>query len=342
MPKPLLIDGAFGEGGGQILRSALALSLVTGRPFRIEKIRAGRPRPGLRKQHLAAVRAAAAVGRARVSGDALGVSELDFEPRGRYPGRYQFDVGSAGSCGLVAQTVLPALITAGQSSRLELIGGTHNPFAPPFHFLTRVFFPLLSRMGPQLRAELPVWGFYPAGEGRMTLDVIPTPHLLPLDLRERGALLRGRLRAVVAGLPQHIAQRECRTFGQSVSQPFDCAIEELPPSAGPGNVLMAELESAHITELFSAFGRRGVPAEKVARELAEQVNSYLTLEAPVGPHLADQLLIPAALAGKSMYRTTPPTRHTRTQLIVVQQFLETAISLRAVNATLWEIVIGST
>lgn len=154
MPSLLIIDGALGEGGGQILRTALALSLVTGQPFRIQNIRANRPKPGLRKQHLAAVRAAAAVGRARVRGDRLGATELDFLPDGRFAGDFEFDVGSAGSCTLVLQTILPALVLADRPSRLVLRGGTHNPGAPPFHFLEKVFLPLLHRMGPLVKTEL--------------------------------------------------------------------------------------------------------------------------------------------------------------------------------------------
>ncbi len=342
MTKPIHIDGAFGEGGGQILRSSLALSLVTGRPFRIEHIRAGRSRPGLRKQHLAAVRAAAAVGRARVTGDALGSCELEFHPEGVFAGHYTFDVGSAGSCGLVAQTILPPLITADRPSRLDLIGGTHNPFAPPFHFLERVFLPLIGRMGPRLQAGLQAWGFYPVGGGRMSIDISPVAQLSPLNLTERGEPLDGRLRAVVCGLPRHIAQRECQAFDAAATRRFDCSVEELSASAGPGNVLLAEIESTHVTELFSAFGRRGVPAEKVGRQAADQVNAYLLSAAPVGPYLADQLLIPSAMAGRGIYRTGPPTRHTRTNLAVARQFFETPICLRRIGTAVWEIEIGTT
>jgi RNA 3'-terminal phosphate cyclase (ATP) len=341
MSKLLVIDGAFGEGGGQILRSSLALSLVTGRPFRIRNIRAGRPKPGLRKQHLAAVRAAAAVARADLTGDRLHSSELEFHPTGRFGGRYHFDVGGAGSCNLVLQTVLPALITAARPSHIDLIGGTHNPFAPPFHFLTQVFLPLLNRMGSQVRAELQQWGLYPTGGGRMTIEIMPAPRLSPLDLTVRGELISGRLRAIVAALPVHIAQRECRAFNTAFGRHFETTVEQLSESSGPGNVLMAEIESVHMTELFSGFGRRGVPAERVAGELAEQVNAYLSTDAPVGPYLADQLPIPLAIAGKGLYRTLPLTRHTRTNLTIVQRFLEIAVSARPADATSWKITIGS-
>ncbi|MBI5550651.1 MAG: RNA 3'-terminal phosphate cyclase [Desulfobacterales bacterium] len=336
----MIIDGAYGEGGGQILRTCLALSLVTGRPFEIRNIRAGRPKPGLRKQHLAAVRAAAAVGRARVRGDSLGSAVLEFLPGASFAGDYEFDVGSAGSCTLVLQTILPALVLADRSSRLVLRGGTHNPGAPPFHFLEKVFLPLLHRMGPLVQTELRQWGFYPAGGGCIQVEITPVRRISPLNLTDRGDLRHGRAHAVVAGLPRHIAEREGRTFASSVNRAFDYVVEELPAAMGPGNALMAEVVSGNITELFSAFGRRGAPAERVAGELAEAVNAYLASGAAVGPYLADQLLIPLALAGGGRYRTQPPTRHTRTNIEIVRRFLEIEISLQPGEDQCWEVAVG--
>jgi RNA 3'-terminal phosphate cyclase (ATP) len=238
------------------------------------------------------------------------------------------------------QTVLPALVTAGRPSRIHLSGGTHNPFAPPFDFLSQVFLPLLNRMGPTVRAELLRWGFYPAGGGAVAVEIIPAPALAPIDLTARGELLGGRARAIVAGLPRHIAERECRAFSNAVGPPFACVIEEPPGAAGPGNVILAEIKSEQATELFSAFGRRGVRAEEVARELSDRVSAYLSAGAPVGPYLADQLLIPAAMAGKGIYRTVAPSRHTHTNRVVVQQFIEIGIAVRQVAAEVWEIEVG--
>lgn len=341
MPSSLIIDGALGEGGGQILRTSLALSLVTGRPFEIRNIRANRPKPGLRKQHLAAVRAAAAVGRARVRGDSLGSAELDFLPGDSFAGDFEFDVGSAGSCTLVLQTILPALVLADRPSRLVLRGGTHNPGAPPFHFLQKVFLPLLHRMGPLVKTELRQWGFYPAGGGCIAVEITPVARLLPLQLGDRGDLQHGHARAVVAGLPRHIAEREGQTFVSAVNRAFDYVVEELPAAVGPGNVLTAEVVCGNMTELFSAFGRRGVPAERVAGGLAEAVNAYLASGAGVGPYLADQLLIPLALAGGGHYRTASPTRHTRTNIEIVRRFLEIDIALRPVEEKIWEVSVGT-
>ena len=165
----LLIDGSQGEGGGQILRTALGLSLVTGTAFRIEKIRAGRAKPGLLRQHLTAVNAATVIGDALVDGAELGSPALVFRPRSVRPGAYRFAVGTAGSASLVLQTVLPPLLTAGASSILTLEGGTHNPWAPPFDFLARAFLPLLERMGAPVRAAIQRYGFYPAGGGQFTV-----------------------------------------------------------------------------------------------------------------------------------------------------------------------------
>ena len=208
----IALDGSQGEGGGQILRSALALSLVTGTPFRIDNIRAGRPRPGLMRQHLTAVEAAAAVGAAETSGAGVGSRSLTFAPTTVNPGDYTFSVGTAGSATLVLQTVLPCLLTAPRPSTLVLEGGTHNPSSPPFDFLAKAFLPLVGRMGARVEATLERPGFYPAGGGRFRVTVAPTKALAPLELEQRGALRAQRVRAVVANLPRAIGERELHRF----------------------------------------------------------------------------------------------------------------------------------
>ena len=203
----ITIDGSEGEGGGQILRTALALSLVTGRPFRIDGIRAGRRKPGLMRQHLTAVQGAAQVSGARVSGGDLGSRTLSFEPSQVRGGEYRLAVGTAGSATLVLQTVLPALLLAREPSRLTLEGGTHNPYAPPFDFLARTFLPILRRMGASIDVRLEMHGFYPAGGGRFAVAIEPCAALGRLSLLERGAT-RVTARAIVASLPETIAKRE--------------------------------------------------------------------------------------------------------------------------------------
>ncbi len=260
----ITVDGAFGEGGGQILRTALALSLAMGEGFRIYNIRANRKRPGLRSQHLAAVRAAAAVGQADVQGDRLGSSDLTFRPEAIKPGEYIFDIGTAGSTTLVLQTVLPALVTAPGPSALVLRGGTHNPFAPPFDFFAIAFVPLINRMGPKLRAKLDRYGFYPAGGGKMRVTVEPRDGLQPLDLPVRGNIERCCCRAVVAGLPRHIAERELKVLKRKLPvKPNDSRIEEIS-SNGPGNVVIVTMTSAEVSDVVTGFGEKGVRAEVVA------------------------------------------------------------------------------
>jgi RNA 3'-terminal phosphate cyclase (ATP) len=335
----LELDGSIGEGGGQILRTALALSLVTGTPFHIEKIRAGRSIRGLLRQHLTAVNAAAEVGRAQVVGAELGSQQLQFAPGKVAPGSYRFDVGTAGSATLVLQTVLPPLLIASGRSDLTLEGGTHNPHAPPFDFLARVFLPLVARMGPRLGATLERPGFFPAGGGRFTLSVAPAP-LSRLDLPDRGAVVARRARAVVANLPAGIAERELTVLAEQLRWSRDTLhAEEATASTGPGNVVMVEVESEHVSELFTAFGAKGLRAEVVAERAAQEALRYLAAEVPVGEHLADQLLVPMALAGGGSFRTLSPTRHTTTNAAVIRKFMNVKVDTSQVAEDVWQIAV---
>lgn len=322
------IDGSRGEGGGQILRSALALSLVTGTPFRVVNVRAGRRRPGLMRQHLTAVLAAAQVGSARVTGAEIGSRELTFAPGPARAGDYRFSVGTAGSATLVLQTVFPALALARGRSTVTVEGGTHNPLAPPFDFLARAWLPLVARMGPRAVATLERPGFYPAGGGRLRVEVEPAPAFGRLELLERGALRGRRATAVVALLARTIAERELRALRARLG--WDEAlgsIEHVRDAVGPGNVVTVELESEHVTEVFTGFGEKGVSAERVGEAVAAEVRQYLAAEVPVGPHLADQLLLPMALGGGGTFRTVAPTSHTRTHAELLRTFLGAEIAI---------------
>jgi RNA 3'-terminal phosphate cyclase (ATP) len=323
----IVIDGSEGEGGGQVLRTALSLSLVTGRPFRIEHIRANRPRPGLMRQHLTAVEAACAVGGTECAELAIGASALTFEPGRVTPGEHLFAVGTAGSTSLVLQTMLPPLMLANAPSRLVLEGGTHNLSAPPFDFLERVFLPILNRMGPTVSARLARPGFYPAGGGRIEVKVQPCRKLAGFDLDERGALRRVEARALVAALPGEIAVRELAAVARVLDWPQEARrIEQLPERNGPGNILMLEAEFDQVTEIVSGFGKLGVPAETVGEQAAKRMAGYLASEAVAGPYLADQLLIPLALAGGGSFTTVKPSRHARTAAEIIGRFLEVEIS----------------
>lgn len=322
----ITIDGSQGEGGGQILRTSLALSLVTGQPFRLERIRAGRSKPGLLRQHLTAVQAAGAVGHAEVSGAALGSQELEFRPGTVTPGDYRFAVGTAGSATLVLQTVLPPLLTAAGPTTLTLEGGTHNPFAPPFDFLARSFIPQLERMGPRVALTLECPGFYPAGGGRFQARIDPAARLAPLHLLARGAILRRRAHAIVSKLPAQVGERELTVVRQQLGWPADeCAVEAVANPLGPGNALLLELETEHVTAIFASFGERGRSAEQVAREATEAASAWLSADVPVDEHLADQLLPPMALAGGGSFRTTKPSLHATTNAEMIQRFIPVAI-----------------
>ncbi len=323
------IDGSTGEGGGQVLRTALGLSLVTGQPFQIRNIRAGRARPGLLRQHLTAVQAAVSVGGATVEGAELGSVELKFTPGKIRPGEYRFAVGTAGSVTLVLQTVLPALMTASAASDLTLEGGTHNPAAPPADFLEKAFLPILARMGPQCTLTLDRHGFYPAGGGRLRVRVQPVPRLQPLSLLERGETLSRRARVLVTGIPEHVGRREWKVLQRELQWPDEaCSVEQVPDSSGPGNVVLVELAFARVTEVVTTFGERGLSAEKVADSAVGAVRRYLASGVPVGEHLADQLLVPMALAGGGEYKTMPLTRHSMTNMDIIRMFVKVAFDLQ--------------
>jgi RNA 3'-terminal phosphate cyclase (ATP) len=338
MPSILSIDGSAGEGGGQILRTSLGLSLLTGKPFRIEGIRAGRKKPGLLRQHLTAVIAAAAVGHAEVRGASMGALELEFFPGETSPGSYSFNVGTAGSTTLVLQSILPPLLTARGPSTITLEGGTHNPFAPPFDFLEKAYLPLVSRMGPNVTAELHRHGFFPAGGGKLSMIVNPSKRLSRLDLLERGEIRGRRATGVVANLPRRIAEKELRVIGERLSWGREhLHVAEVKDSSGPGNVVTIEIESEHATEVFTSFGERGVSAEKVGERAAEEAEEYLEAGVPVGAHLADQLLLPLAMAGGGSYRTLPLTTHSVTNIDMIKKFLEVEIAVTRLSERVWQV-----
>jgi RNA 3'-terminal phosphate cyclase (ATP) len=337
----LTIDGSRGEGGGQIFRTSLTLSLVTGTPFRIERIRAGRAKPGLMRQHLTALEAAASVGEADVDGAVVGGQEVVFRPRRLRPGNYTFAVGTAGSAGLVLQTILLPLVIARAPSTVTLEGGTHNPAAPPFEFLAEALLPLLRRMGADVNVRLERAGFYPAGGGKMTIDVTDQGSLRSLHLVQRGRTLRRRARALVSRLSGQIADRELAVIRSRLGWDGDelQVVILSDGMAGPGNVVLLSIESEHVVEVFTGFGEVGVRAEAVAEGVAQAARRYLAADVPVGPHLADQLLLPMALAGGGAFRSVPLSRHASTNLEVIGQFLGTAIDVTPVGDSAVDVIV---
>lgn len=321
----LQLDGAQGEGGGQVLRMALALSSLTGTSFRIAGIRAGRSKPGLLRQHLTAVKAAAEICGAEVSGAELGSNALEFSPGALRGGEYAFKIGSAGSCTLVFQTVVLPLLHAGTASTVAFEGGTHNPMAPPFEFLDRVFVPMLRRMGADISLKLERHGFYPAGGGRFVAHIEPVRALLPLTLLERGAVTAIRAEALVSNLAEKIASRELTVMTENLALTEPGRVSTVD-SAGPGNVASVEIEAEQVTERFTMFGDIAHSAERVAGRLVNEVRRYLKSEAPVGEHLADQLVLPCALAGGT-FRALPLSAHAQTAIAVMQQFLPVGVEV---------------
>lgn len=338
----LVIDGAFGEGGGQILRSALALSLFHRQPFRIYNIRKARSRPGLQPQHLMAVKAAATVGAANVEGAKVGSRELIFRPGPVQAGHYEFDIGTAGSTSLVLETVLPALLCAPQESQLIIRGGTHNPYAPPYEFLAHAFLPLLRSMGPQVTLQMARPGYYPKGGGCIIARIEPATRLAQLAIEQRGALRRRQAVATLSHLPEHIARRELNVLRRELElSEAEIRVYQTDTAYGQGNYLTVTLESEYITEVFTGFGERGVRAETVAHRLAEEVKTYLDAVVPVGEHLADQLLLPMALAGGGSFVTLRPTLHTTTNLWIIGRFLDIRIEQLPLDEHCWRIALGA-
>jgi RNA 3'-terminal phosphate cyclase (ATP) len=336
----IVIDGSYGEGGGQVLRTSLTLAMLTGTTVQIEHIRAGRPKPGLAAQHLTAVRAAEAICDATVSGDEIGSLFLRFQP-GSAPcaGNYTFDVaqvrgsGSAGAVSLVFQTVLLPLAFATGPSQLTLRGGTHVPWSPPFHYLTQVYLPTLERLDIDAQLELKQWGFYPAGGGEIIAHIKGgTPHMPPLSLTERGALRRVWGKAVVSNLPSHIPQRMAnRARNILAREGFKSDLEAQRIRAkGPGAGIFLLMEYEDGTRAgFTAYGRKGLPAENVAEAASQELLGYHRGSAPVDMHLADQLIVPLAVAkGVSAFTTCRVTEHLRTNMWVVEQFAQARFELR--------------
>jgi len=318
----IVIDGSEGEGGGQVLRNSCALSLVTGKPFRITNVRGQREKPGLMRQHVTAIEAACAIGGATCEGVTVGSSEIVFTPGRTIAGDYRFAVGTAGSTGLVLQAVLMPLLLADGPSRLVLEGGTHNMMAPPFEFLERVFLPVLNRMGPRVTAKLTRHGFYPRGGGRIEVDVVPA-RLQPIDCLDRGALRSVSATALFAGLPFAIARREIETARKLLPDWPDSAfsVRQLPEEQGPGNALLLEAGFEHATEIVTGFGKLGVSAESLAKTAAQRMAGFLASDAFAGPYLADQLLLPFALAGGGRFTTVKPSRHSLTAADIIGRFL---------------------
>jgi len=333
------IDGSRGEGGGQIIRTALALSLYTGKPFAVENIRAGRQKPGLQNQHLTCVKAAARIGNASIDGARLAGREFQFVPQTVQPGDYTFNVGTAGSTMLVFQTLLPPLMVADGKSELLLEGGTHNQHAPPFEFIANTFIPLINKMGAQITITLEKYGFYPPGGGKIKISIEPTLNLTGLVFDHRGQTAVSA-RSLVVKLPRSVGERELRVVERMIPKAINrTEVEESSNAISPGNVLLITAASSQLHETITSIGERGLPAETVAERACVEANLYLSENVPVGTHLADQLLIPLAMSGSGSFLTLSPSLHTTTNIEIIQKFLDVEIRIESISSTVSRITV---
>jgi len=337
----ILIDGSFGEGGGQILRTGLGLALVTGKAFKIENIRAGRKKPGLLWQHLTAVKASQEISLAQVNGAEIKSQELEFYPGKIKPGNYRFDVGTAGSATLVLQTILPALLAGEGDWDITFAGGTHNPFAPPFEFLTETFFGVLEKMGAVIQASLGTYGFYPAGGGKFRVKVKGSGSggLGKISLEQRGKHIENTASCIVSKIPVDIAVDEAALIARQLRWDNQWCKPLEVKSDGPGNIVMIKVKSEYITMVFTGFGQKGISRKTVAENAVKQVKSYLEKDLVVDEYLADQLLVPMAVAGGGSFITGKPSLHTLTNIEVIRKFTDLEIQCQDIGNQRYRITI---
>lgn len=324
----ILIDGSYGEGGGQILRTALSLASLLTRPLRIEKIRAGRKNPGLQQQHLTCLRASKLVTEAEASGDRFSSSSVDFSPKTIKGGRFEFDVsldrGSAGSAGLILQALIPILAFANRNSWVRIQGGTHVAWSPSHHYIDKVLLGTLSRMGLDARCQLNAWGFYPLGGGEVTLEINTVNSLKALKIMERGNLKNVIGISAGANLPPAVVQRQrLRASRRLSAEGIRPEIEEIEVKAkGKGSFLFLLAEYENCFCGFSALGARGRTAEQVADQAVDRLMKHQKTHSALDPNLADQLVLYASIAeGETSYTTSRISKHLTTNLWVISQFL---------------------
>jgi RNA 3'-terminal phosphate cyclase (ATP) len=325
------LDGSHGEGGGQILRSSLTLSLLTGIPFKLTNIRANRKPPGLRPAHMTAVKAAAEIGQARYKGGTVGSETLYFEPGDVQSGEYRFAIGTAGATGLVLHTLyLPLALRGTGPSRVTITGGTHVNTSPCHHYNAITWAGYLKKMRLSVQMEMPRAGFYPRGGGEIIAQIEPCTNIRPVRIMTREPLTTAGGFSVVADLPASIAERQAKQLRHRLKEmEVECHIPTENWSNGPCTVAAVIFRQAPVPTLFFGIGERGKPAERVADEAIEQARAYRDSGCPVDPHAADQILLPLAFAeGASEYRVSTITRHLTTNVDVIQQFVEREIIVK--------------
>lgn len=323
----IVIDGSQGEGGGQIFRSSLTLAMCLGKPVRIHKIRAGRSRPGLLRQHLTCLRAAQAISGAQVAGDELGSTEVTFKPGKVEAGEYRFSVGSAGSTSLVFQTIVMPLFFSEGESEVTFEGGTHNGFAPSYDYIDQCFLPAIRGLGYNAEVELDRFGFYPAGGGAWKVRILSVDGIRPIELVERGEIIDTRAVATSSRIPEHINERELAQVKKKFYWPDESLQPRMVESEGPGNIVSLQIASENVTEVIEVVGEKKLSAERVAGRAVKAAKEYMEAGVPVGEHLADQLLLPMVLGNGGRFRTLKPSLHFLTNVDVIRHFMDVEIDV---------------
>lgn len=337
MPAAIQIDGSQGEGGGQILRTALALSMITGQAFELINIRAGRKKPGLMRQHLVCVEASQQISQAYVEGAELHSQRLYFAPQHVQSGKYHFQIGSAGSTTLVLQTLLPTLLLQNEASELTISGGTYNPLAPTADFIEHCFLPTLAKIGIESEFKLNKAGFFPIGAGEIQIKIQPWQHRNKLSLLDRGTLQSTEAFAAVLNLSEEaqIAQRELATLTKRLN--LDTQQQFHLNGISQGNTVYVRVEYQQHIQLFTALGEMRKSAEQIANHLAEQVKQYIDSQAVVDEYLADQLLLPLALGQGGEFTAQCISEHTRTQAGMIEKFIDCEIEFIELDKTLFQV-----
>ncbi len=334
------IDGSQGEGGGQILRTSISLSACTGQAIKIINIRSGRKKPGLMRQHLCCVNAAAEVCNAKVKGASLGSKMLEFIPSNISAGNYHFSIGSAGSTCLVFQTVLPLFLLTKKPSTLIFTGGTHNPMAPSYDFLKDAFLPILAKMGLNYNMSIEQYGFFPVGGGSWRIDISPPKSYKKIEIETRGNLLKIEAKCISSGIPGHVTQREKETLRTYSGWSKSSITTKNVKSLGPGNIVSILAVYENVSEVIDSIGSVGIRAEKVARNALTSLEKYQSSNAPIGEYLADQLLLPLTVTCGGAYVTGKLSEHTKTNIEVIKKITGSKIKLESAPKKQWNICIG--
>ncbi len=334
-----IIDGSLGEGGGQILRSSLTLSMCTGTPVRIENIRAGRRKTGLLRQHLACVRASQRISNAKVIGDELGSTVVEFYPQEIQADSYDFAIGSAGSTSLLFQTVLPALLMAETESKATFSGGTHNDLAPSFDFIKHCFIPALKSINIRVTADIEAYGFMPHGGGKWTATIQPINGMGMLDMSSIGKIQKREAIVTQSGVSRSVAERELARIKKKLQWADDELYINQVESISPGNIVSLRVSDGNICEVIDIVGSKKLSAERVAGRAVMNMKRYLNSGAAIGEYLCDQLLLPLALGNGGRFTTIEPSLHSKTNIDVIKQFIDCSIEINEIDEDLFEVTI---